>query len=300
MKRREWLISMAAAVAVLVAGCGGAAQKPAAPSETAAPTAPVSNKLQAETGTTLEFEVITESMLPDSLAQWKEMQSLPKSTPSARVGDHLYVVVVGGTESIGASAIAAREVEFVEKQAAVIVKAMVTPGKAGAEIMTFPRSYIRIPYAASLPVPVVTTHIQIDKAAESPANPAAVVSNPPAPPSNPSSTDSTLAMTRLTASALPASLSAWSTSTVQVPGGVARYVDGALYLMVSGGQRNTGGYSVEIRSIAVSENVVRVSARLHSPNAGDMVTQAITYPKAFAKVELAGEGEPQVIVDWQK
>lgn len=315
MKRIHSLISLTAAVAVFVAGCGGAAQKPTSATPEIAPGPAAGEQAESRGAATLEFEVIKESMLPQELAKWTDMTQLPKSTPSARVGDHLYVAVVGGQESVGASAILVRQVEFTENPATVTVKAVVTPGKSAPESQTFPRSYIRIPYAASKPVPVVWTHFQVEAAkgvtdpntpVSSPANPGGVApsnpgapAEPPATPANPPGNDGPLTFTPMAGSALPDSLSAWTSSTVQIPGGVARYVDGTLYLMVSGGQRNSGGYSVEIRSVEVEGQTVRVSALLRTPGPGAIVTQAITYPKAFAKVDHSGTGEPQVIVDWQ-
>lgn len=306
MKRNYWLVSLATALAVFAAGCGGLGEKPA---DTEQPATPPVAPTQAEAGgaESLPFEVIKESMLPAELASWTELTQPPKSTGSARVGDFLYVLVTGGTESIGASAIVPTKVELTEKPTPVItVAAVITPGKDGAEIMTFPKAYIRIPYAASRPVPGVMTTVQWESAKAEPATGKGSAADPSTPVSSPASSGSgqgesaaTGAVTMLTESALPASLSAWRESTVQVPNGVARYVDGALYLMVSGGQRSTGGYSVEIRSVSVKEKTVFVSAVLHSPKAGQMVTQAITYPKAYAKVDLPGSGEPGVIVDWQ-
>lgn len=321
MKRNHWLISMSAAVAILVAGCGGAAQQGSAPTPVAQTSPSTPSQAEAAAATPLTFEVIKESTLPAELATWKEMRKLPKSTPAARIGDELYVLVAGGTESIGATAIAVQQVEMVEKPTPTItVRAVVSGGsKQGEEVMTFPRSYIRIPYAASLPVPTVGIQVQAEAAKGEPApvttpptpavNPSTPVSspagntasNPGQPAHAPSAADhGPLAVKALTAADLPASLSAWSTSTVQVPGGVAQFVDSTLYVMVTAGQRNSGGYRVEIRSIEVRENTVFVKAVLQSPRPGQMVTQAITYPKAFAAVSLAGHGQPNVIVDWEK
>lgn len=311
MKRMHWLVGITAAVAVFAAGCGGAAEKPGAPTnQNGTPAASSPDATEGSKTVGLTFEVIKDSVLPQELHRWKELTEPPKSTGSARVGDYLYILVTGGMDSIGASAIAVKQVELVQEPTPIItVTAMISPGKTGAEIMTFPTSYIRIPYAASLPVPGVLTNIQ----RETVKGDSAPVTNPPVDPntpvSSPKNTDTTvtspetsagdLAVTPIPASALPSSLSAWKGSTVNGPNGIARHVDGTLYLMVSGGERNSGGYSVEIKSVEGKDRTLYVSAVLHSPKPGQLVTEAITYPRAYATVNLPGSGEPEVIVNWR-
>ncbi|MFZ5826080.1 MAG: protease complex subunit PrcB family protein [Bacillota bacterium] len=319
MKRMHWLITVTTAIAVVTAGCGGVAPKAdAPPDQNAAKPEPAPAVAEGSQPEAAGFELIKESMLPTELDEWKRLPQPPKSTGSARVGDYLYVLVTGGTESIGASAIAVKHVQVAEREPPVFtVTAVLSPGKSGAETASFPKSYIRIPYPASRPVPGVMIRVEWqgakaepDKSPTKPVDPNTPVSSPAtttptapatkAPePKQPAIADGAATISTIPANALPASLSTWVQSTVNVPGGAAKYVDGTLYLMVSGGQRNTGGYAVEIKSAEMKEGTLYVSAVLHSPQPGQMVTQAITYPKAYARLDLPGSGEPGVIVNWK-
>lgn len=308
MKRMHWLVTVTAAVTVFAAGCGGMEQKVAAPDQNAAQPEPAPAVSEGNQPEGLSFEVIPDSALPKELNHWKELTQPPKSTGSARVGDYLYVLVTGGTDSMGASAIVPRQVTIAKSNPPVItVIAVLSPGKSGAEVASFPRSYIRLPYPASSPVPGVLTRVEWQGArgepkTTPPVDPNTPVSSPKsgtANPQKPASTDGAATVSPIPATALPASLSAWKGSTINAAGGVAQYVDGALYLMVSGGQRNSGGYAVEIKSVEMKEGTLYVSAVLHSPQPGQMVTQAITYPRAYARLDLPGSGAPGVIVDWK-
>ena len=324
MKRMHWLITATTAIAVFTAGCGGVAPKPdAPPDQNGAKPEPAPAIAEGTQPVALGFELIKEAMLPSELEEWKRLTQPPKSTGSARIGGYLYVLVTGGADSVGASAIVVKQVQMAESEPPVItVTAALSPGKSGAETTSFPKAYIRIPYAASRPVPGVMTRIEWQgakaepaKSPASPVDPNTPVSSPatttpkapetkaPEPtapaPKQPATTDGAATVQTIPANALPASLSTWMQSTVNVPGGVAKFVDGTLFLMVSGGQRNSGGYSVEIKSAEMRAGTLYVSAILHSPQPGQMVTQAITYPKAYARLDLPGSGDPGVIVNWK-
>ncbi len=284
-------------VAVVITGCGGASPytPPSTPSAQAVRVVPARPVVTPERSapTSLSYEVLNESALPAELSVWKEAPQPPKSTGSARIDGYLYVFVTGGTESIGASAITVRAVTLsTAPQTSVEVAAVLTPGQPGKETSSFPRSYIRIPYDASLPVPDVWVKVEHEAAVVEPGTP---VTNPPPVTTPPADT-----FVVISERELPPVLSAWPTSTVQLPGGVARYESSRLYLMVTAGQRNSGGYSVEIREVQVTDGVIHVAAILHTPKPGQMVTTAITYPKAYAMLNLVGQGEPQIMVDFQE
>lgn len=50
------------------------------------------------------------------------------------------------------------------------------------------------------------------------------------------------------------------------------------YLLICAGEKNTGGYDVEIKSLAYEKDTVVVKIEETSPAADEMVTQVITYP----------------------
>lgn len=61
------------------------------------------------------------------------------------------------------------------------------------------------------------------------------------------------------------------------------------FILVSWGERTTGGYAVEVTDVAlVGPRRLRLHVRLHEPGSGDAVTQAITYPYALISVRPAG------------
>jgi len=59
-----------------------------------------------------------------------------------------------------------------------------------------------------------------------------------------------------------------------------------VYILVCGGERNTGGYSVEIDEITlVNPETAYVSAHINIPDSDMMVIQVITYPHVLVKLE---------------
>ncbi|MBA2376640.1 MAG: protease complex subunit PrcB family protein [Rubrobacter sp.] len=70
------------------------------------------------------------------------------------------------------------------------------------------------------------------------------------------------------------------------------------YVAVLWGEKNTGGYTVEVESATLEGGRVAVSVALRNPPEGAMVSQALTYPYAVAALEnLDPEGKDFVITD---
>lgn len=59
--------------------------------------------------------------------------------------------------------------------------------------------------------------------------------------------------------------------------------DGLMSLVLSWGEKNTGGYSITVVRTELVGNELRVYCKLKSPGPDDMVTQAFTYPKVTHK-----------------
>jgi len=59
-----------------------------------------------------------------------------------------------------------------------------------------------------------------------------------------------------------------------------------LYIVVGYGKQPTGGYSVAVESLYLTENSIYIDTSLIGPAKGDVVTQAITYPYVVVKVEF--------------
>lgn len=56
------------------------------------------------------------------------------------------------------------------------------------------------------------------------------------------------------------------------------------YLLVSAGERRTGGYSLEIEGVNELNQMITFNIALNEPSAEDMVTQALTYPNLLVKI----------------
>ncbi len=91
---------------------------------------------------------------------------------------------------------------------------------------------------------------------------------------------------------LPAEVEAWIDDSRTMFLGQSRLVGDTLYLLVTYGEKPTGGYTVEIGEIVVTADKVSVPVTFKRPAPGEMVTQALTYPydlKTLAATELPVE-----------
>ncbi len=84
---------------------------------------------------------------------------------------------------------------------------------------------------------------------------------------------------------LPAEVEEWIEDSRQEFAGQTYELEGVLYLLVTYGERPTGGYDVEITDIAVQDDKVVVTADFTEPAEDEMVTQALTYPYDLAMIE---------------
>lgn len=57
------------------------------------------------------------------------------------------------------------------------------------------------------------------------------------------------------------------------------------YIVIGYGTKNTGGYSISVEQLFLSENAVYVDTNLIGPKKDEMVTQALTYPYIVLKIE---------------
>lgn len=87
---------------------------------------------------------------------------------------------------------------------------------------------------------------------------------------------------------LPEEIKEWIEDSRDKFGGRSRVHNGLLYILVTYGEKPTGGYNVEIEEIEKHGDTLNVSARFTEPGEDEMVTQAITYPYDLAVVEETG------------
>lgn len=57
------------------------------------------------------------------------------------------------------------------------------------------------------------------------------------------------------------------------------------YIVVGYGTKNTGGYSISVEQLFLSENAIYVDTNLIGPKKDEVVTQALTYPYIVLKIE---------------
>jgi len=87
---------------------------------------------------------------------------------------------------------------------------------------------------------------------------------------------------------LPAEVQSWIDAATNKFGGQSYVHEEILYLLVTYGEKPTGGYSVEITDIKEDDEKLIVTAYFTEPGEDEMVTQALTYPYDLAMLEDPG------------
>lgn len=88
--------------------------------------------------------------------------------------------------------------------------------------------------------------------------------------------------------ALPAEVEAWVEDSRNKFMAQTLEHEGLLYLLVTYGEKPTGGYTVEITDITEQEGKIVVTANFTEPGEDEMVTQALTYPYDLAVIDDPG------------
>lgn len=70
------------------------------------------------------------------------------------------------------------------------------------------------------------------------------------------------------------------------------------YLLVSAGEKRTGGYSLEIEGVNELSQMISFNINLNEPSEDDMVTQAITYPSLLVKITADESFEVDAILNF--
>lgn len=84
---------------------------------------------------------------------------------------------------------------------------------------------------------------------------------------------------------LPAAVQAWVEDSRTMFLAQSRTVGDTRYLLVTYGEKPTGGYAVEIGEVVVANDKISVPVRFKKPAPGEMVTQALTYPYDLKEME---------------
>ncbi len=86
---------------------------------------------------------------------------------------------------------------------------------------------------------------------------------------------------------LPEEVETWVNDSLHTYGGQS-FVDGnKLYLLVTYGEKPTGGYSVNITGVVKEKDKIIVTANFIEPGEDEMVTQALTYPYDLVIIETS-------------
>ncbi|NLK75014.1 MAG: protease complex subunit PrcB family protein [Clostridiales bacterium] len=59
-----------------------------------------------------------------------------------------------------------------------------------------------------------------------------------------------------------------------------------LYIVVGYGKQNSGGYSIAVEELYLTDNAIYIDTNLIGPSKDDLVTQGVTYPYIVVKTEF--------------
>lgn len=62
-----------------------------------------------------------------------------------------------------------------------------------------------------------------------------------------------------------------------------------LYIVVGYGKQNSGGYSIAVDDLYLTDNAIYIDTNLIGPSSEDMVSQGVTYPYVVVKLEYREE-----------
>ncbi len=60
----------------------------------------------------------------------------------------------------------------------------------------------------------------------------------------------------------------------------------SLYIVVGYGKQNSGGYSISVEELFLTDNAIYFDTNLIGPSQDDLVTQGVTYPYIVVKLEF--------------
>ncbi|MEB3100240.1 protease complex subunit PrcB family protein [Ferviditalea candida] len=98
-----------------------------------------------------------------------------------------------------------------------------------------------------------------------------------------------------TVSQVPKEISDWLQRSVHIELGQSRVYGNDTYILVTRGEKSTGGYTVEIEEIKQYASGYQVRVRYSDPPKGIPVIQPLTFPYAFVKVNRQLTGKPEFL-----
>lgn len=94
---------------------------------------------------------------------------------------------------------------------------------------------------------------------------------------------------------LPEEIKSWVENSKMVPLAQERVVDGKRYVLITAGEKPTGGYAVTVEEVREVDDHLEVVVRFTRPAPGQMVIQVLTYP--YDLVVLENETLPITVKD---
>lgn len=92
------------------------------------------------------------------------------------------------------------------------------------------------------------------------------------------------ALERINPDTLSGDVKQWFQQNERKAGTYTLNANGRTYVLVAWGEKPTGGYSVRIEDVGEGSAGMVVAVRLEAPQPGDVVTQAVTYPRDLVAV----------------
>lgn len=88
---------------------------------------------------------------------------------------------------------------------------------------------------------------------------------------------------------LPADIAAGIEGSGHTRGYAYFKLDDAFIVSINSGERNTGGYSIKVKSVEDIEGITKITVEETAPAKDAIVTEALTYPKTVIKIKGAAE-----------
>ena len=89
-------------------------------------------------------------------------------------------------------------------------------------------------------------------------------------------------------SQIPENIRNWLENSSRIFLGQQKEYEGKTYILVTFGEKKTGGYSVDIKDVVFEGNSLTAIVELREPSPRDNVIQAFTYPYDLVSVDLTG------------
>jgi hypothetical protein len=99
---------------------------------------------------------------------------------------------------------------------------------------------------------------------------------------------------------VPDALRDWLSRSLTKELGQSRVIEDHTYLLVTRGEKRTGGYEVAVQAVELAGDQLVVTVAYTDPDKGDIVTEGVTYPYELVRVEGSYERVDFILTDGTK